>query len=83
MIRTTNLAEALECLYLKKKAVLIVSDQKVKYDSEMYILTKLLQHQGVLLTVEDLEKGNYTKAQSERVIAASRKIKYFLRFVIC
>jgi hypothetical protein len=83
MIRTTNLAEALECLYLKKRAVLMVSDEKIKYDSEMYILTKLLQHQGVLLTVEDLEKGNYTKAQSERVIAASRKIKYFLRFVIC
>lgn len=83
MIRTTSLAEALECLYLKKKAVVTVSDEKVKYDSQMYILTKLLHHQGILLSVEDLEKGNYTKAQSESVIAASRKIKYFLRFVIC
>jgi hypothetical protein len=82
MIRTTSLAEALECLYLKKRAVVIVADEKIKYDSQMYILTKLLQHQGVLLSVQDLEKGNYTKAQSERVIAASRKIKYFLRFVI-
>ncbi|MCM0647625.1 hypothetical protein NBE98_04420 [Clostridium swellfunianum] len=82
MLRTTSLAEALECLYLRKKAIVIVSDDKNKYDSEMYILTKLLQHQGVKLSVEDLEKGNYTSEQSVHVISASRKIKYYLKFVI-
>jgi hypothetical protein len=82
MITTTNLGEALECLYLRKKARVIVADEKEKYDSEMYILTKLLQHQGYRLTVEDLEKGNYTVEQSEHIISASRKIKYYLKFII-
>lgn len=82
MVRTTSLAEALECLYLRKKAEVVVSDDKIKYDSEMYILIKFLQHQGIKLSVEDLEKGNYTKEQSEHVISASRKIKYYLKFII-
>jgi hypothetical protein len=82
MIRTANLAEALECLYLKKKAVVIVSDDKTKYNSEMYILTKLLEHQGIPLSIEDLENGNYSQKQGEHVLSASRKIKYYLRFLI-
>jgi hypothetical protein len=82
VVTATSLGEALEYLYLRKKAKVIVSSQKEKYDSEMYILTKLLQHQGVRLTVEDLEKGNYTKEQSEHITSASRKIKYYLKFIV-
>jgi hypothetical protein len=82
VLTTNNLGEALECLYLRKKATVLVADNKTKYDSEMYILTKLLQHQGIKLTIEDLEKGNYTKEQVEHITSASRKIKYYLKFVI-
>jgi len=60
----------------------MVSDVKAKYDSEMYILTKLLQHQGINLNVEDLENGNYSEKQAEHVMSASRKIKYYLKFTI-
>ncbi len=82
MVTATSLGEALECLYLRKKAKVIVSNEKEKYDSEMYILTKLLQHQGIRVNVDDLEKGNYTKEQSEHITSASRKIKYYLKFII-
>lgn len=82
MLRTSNVSEALECLYLGKKAIVLVSDVQDKYDTEMYILIKLLHHQGHRLSKEDLEKGNYTEEQAQRITAASRKIKYFLKFVI-
>lgn len=82
MIKTTSLSEALECLYLRKRAEVTLPDDKTKYDAEMYILTKLLQHQGINLNVQDLEKGNYSEEQAERVTAASRKIKYYLKFIV-
>ncbi|ERI90080.1 hypothetical protein HMPREF1982_04347 [Clostridiales bacterium oral taxon 876 str. F0540] len=80
MRTTESLVEALEYLYLSRKIIVLVDDIKVKYDAEMYILTKLLQHQGINLNVEDLEKGNYTKEQADRITSASRKIKYYLKF---
>ncbi len=55
MIRTTNVAEALECLYLKKKAVVIVADEKMKYDSEMYILTENNQELSIQLDIGSVE----------------------------
>jgi|YelNatPoosite2B6_1021285.scaffolds.fasta_scaffold00002_310 hypothetical protein len=82
MRTTESLVEALEALYLGRKIIVLVDDVKVKYDAEMYILTKLLHHQGINLSIEDLEKGNYTKEQADRITSASRKIKYYLKFKI-